>query len=32
VTSGLIGGTVLKGHENETHTLADRMKQLNVPA
>jgi CubicO group peptidase (beta-lactamase class C family) len=31
VTSGLIGGIVLKGHENETHTLADRMKQLNVP-
>jgi len=31
VTSGLIGGVVLKGHENETHTLAERMKELNVP-
>lgn len=31
VTSGLIGGVLLKGHENETHTLAERMKQLNVP-
>ncbi len=31
VTSGLIGSLVLKGHENETHTLAERMKQLNVP-
>jgi CubicO group peptidase (beta-lactamase class C family) len=31
VTAGLIGGIVLKGHETETQTLADRMKQLNVP-
>jgi CubicO group peptidase (beta-lactamase class C family) len=31
VTSGLIGGTVLKGEEHNTHTLADRMKELNVP-
>ncbi|UWZ82206.1 serine hydrolase [Occallatibacter riparius] len=31
VTSGLIGGIVLKGHESETRTLADRMKELNVP-
>ncbi len=31
VTSGLIGGIVLKGHENETHTLSERMKELNVP-
>lgn len=31
VTSGLIGGVVLKGHENETHTLNERMKELNVP-
>ena len=31
VTSGLMGGIVLKGHETETHTLAERMKQLNVP-
>lgn len=31
VTSGLVGGIVIKGHEHETHTLAERMKQLNVP-
>ena len=31
VTSGLIGGVVLKGHENETHTLNERMKELKVP-
>ena len=31
VTSGLIGGVVLRGQEHETHTLADRMKELNVP-
>lgn len=31
VTSGLIGGIILKGHESNTHTLSDRMKQLNVP-
>jgi CubicO group peptidase (beta-lactamase class C family) len=31
VTSGLVGGIVLKGHENEKHTLAERMQQLNVP-
>jgi CubicO group peptidase (beta-lactamase class C family) len=31
VTSGLIGGVVLKGHENETRTLHERMKELNVP-
>ncbi len=31
VTSGLIGGMVLKGDEHATHTLADRMKELNVP-
>ena len=31
VTSGLIGGIVLSGHEHETHTLADRMKTLHVP-
>ena len=30
VTSGL-GGVVLKGQEHATHTLADRMKELNVP-
>jgi CubicO group peptidase (beta-lactamase class C family) len=30
VTSGLIGGMVLKGEEHNTHTLADRMKELNV--
>src|SRR5947209_2027480 len=26
VTSGLIGGVVLKGQEHNTHTLVDRMK------
>lgn len=31
VTSGLIGGVVLKGEEHNTRTLADRMKELNVP-
>jgi CubicO group peptidase (beta-lactamase class C family) len=31
VTSGLIGGLVLSGQEHATHTLADRMKALNVP-
>ena len=31
VTSGLIGGIVLSGQEHATHTLADRMKELNVP-
>lgn len=31
VTSGLIGGVVIKGEEHKTHTLADRMKELNVP-
>jgi CubicO group peptidase (beta-lactamase class C family) len=31
VTSGLIGGMVLKGEEHATHTLAERMQQLNVP-
>jgi CubicO group peptidase (beta-lactamase class C family) len=31
VTSGLIDGIVLKGEEHSTRTLADRMKELNVP-
>lgn len=31
VTSGLIGGMVIKGDEHATHTLAARMKELNVP-
>ena len=31
VTSGLVGGIVIKGDEHATHTLADRMKELNVP-
>jgi len=32
VTSGLIGNVVVKGQEHQaTRTLADRMKQLNVP-
>lgn len=31
VTSGLIGGVVLKGDEHATHTLVERMKELNVP-
>src|SRR4029077_4053563 len=31
VTSGLIGGVILKGDEHATHALADRMKELNVP-
>lgn len=30
VTSGLIGGIVLKSEEHDTQTLADRMKELNV--
>jgi len=31
VTSGMIGGVILKGDEHSTHALADRMKELNVP-
>jgi CubicO group peptidase (beta-lactamase class C family) len=31
VTSGLIGGVVIKGDDHATHSLADRMKELNVP-
>jgi CubicO group peptidase (beta-lactamase class C family) len=31
VTSGLIGSVMIKGDEHATHTLADRMNQLNVP-
>ncbi len=31
VTSGLVGGVVIKGDEHATHTLTDRMKELNVP-
>ena len=31
VTSGLIGEVVIKGDDHATHTLADRMKELNVP-
>ena len=31
VTSGLIGGVVIKGDEHATHTLADRMNDLKVP-
>jgi len=31
VISGLVGDVVLKGDEHATHTLAERMKQLNVP-
>ena len=31
VTSGLIGGVVIKGDEHATHTLADRMTELKVP-
>src|SRR5580765_600492 len=31
VTSGLVGGVVIKGDDHATHTLADRMKELNVP-
>lgn len=31
VTSGLTGDVVIKGDEHATHTLADRMKELNVP-
>ena len=31
VTSGLVGKVVIKGDEHATHTLADRMKELNVP-
>lgn len=30
VTSGLIGGVVIKGDEHANHTLADRMKELKV--
>src|SRR5277367_4822446 len=31
VTSGLVGGVVIKGDEHATHTLADRMNELKVP-
>src|SRR5579859_492294 len=31
VTSGLVGGIVLKDDEHAKHTLADRMKEMNVP-
>ena len=31
VTSGLIGQIVIKDDEHATHTLTDRMKELNVP-
>ena len=31
VTSGLIGGVVIKGDEHVTHTLADRMTELKGP-
>ena len=31
VTSGLIGGVVIKGDEHATHTLTDRMAELKVP-
>lgn len=31
VTSGLIGGVVIKGDEHATRMLADRMKEVNVP-
>ncbi len=31
VITGLVGGAVLKGQENATHTLAERMKQMHVP-
>jgi CubicO group peptidase (beta-lactamase class C family) len=31
VTSGLIGGVVIKGDEHVTHTLANRMTELKVP-
>lgn len=31
VTSGLVGAVVIKGDEHGTHTLAERMKELNVP-
>jgi CubicO group peptidase (beta-lactamase class C family) len=31
VTSGLIGGVVIKGDEHATHTLSERMRELNVP-
>lgn len=31
VTSGLVGGIVIKGDEHATSKLADRMKELNVP-
>ena len=30
VASGLTGGVVIEGDEHATHTLADRMKELNV--
>ena len=31
VTSGLVGPVVIKGDEQSAHTLAERMKELNVP-
>jgi len=31
MTSGLVGGVIIKGDEHATHSLADRMKELNVP-
>src|ERR1700678_1080158 len=31
VTSGLIGGVVIKGDEHVTHTLTERMAELKVP-
>lgn len=31
VVSGLVGGVVIKGDEHAIHTLAERMKELNVP-
>src|ERR1700743_3456810 len=31
VTSGLTGGVVIKGDEHATQSLANRMKELNVP-
>ena len=31
VENGLIGGVVIKGEAHATHSLADRMKELNVP-
>jgi CubicO group peptidase (beta-lactamase class C family) len=31
VEAGLVGGVVIKGDASSTHTLSDRMKELNVP-